>query len=313
MLLLLLNYNEEEVKKMEIQEIEINDKAYPENLKTIKNPPKKLYVLGNLELLNSKGIAIVGSRNCTKEGMKNARLFATNIAKAGLTVISGMAKGIDSASHMGALEVKGKTIAVLGNGPNVIFPPENKPIYEQILKTGGAIISEYPKNTPSQSEYFRQRNRIVSALSLGVLIVEAREHSGTGITAKFAREQGKEIFCIPNSLDNKKGIGTNLQIKKGATLALSPKDIIEKYTKKEVEQISIEELERLNEINLIDLSKIKPEYREIYKVLKDELNLNEISQKTGMEIKELYQKLFMMEIEGIITSSKNKYKIRKEE
>lgn len=119
---------------MKIKEIEINDKAYPESLKRIKNPPKKLYVLGNIELLNSKGIAIVGSRNCTEEGMKNARIFAANIAKAGLTVISGMAKGIDRAAHMGALEVKGKTIAVLGNGPNVIFPYENKEIYDQILK-----------------------------------------------------------------------------------------------------------------------------------------------------------------------------------
>lgn len=119
---------------MKIKEIEINNKDYPESLKRIKNPPKKLYVLGNLELLNSKGIAIVGSRNCTKEGIKNARFFGANIAKAGFTVISGMAKGIDASAHIGALDVKGRTIAVLGNGPNVIFPYENKLIYDQILK-----------------------------------------------------------------------------------------------------------------------------------------------------------------------------------
>lgn len=119
---------------MRIQEIKINDKAYPENLKKIKNPPKKLYVMGNIELLNSKGIAIVGSRNCTKEGIKNARFFGANIAKAGFTVISGMAKGIDASAHIGALDVKGRTIAVLGNGPNVIFPYENKQIYDKILK-----------------------------------------------------------------------------------------------------------------------------------------------------------------------------------
>ena len=121
---------------------------------------------------------------------------------------------------------------------------------------GGLIVSEYPKDTPSQSEYFRQRNRIVSGLSLGVLIVEAKIKSGTGITARFAKEQGKEIFCIPNALDNRKGMGTNLQIKRGATLILEPKDIIERYTKKEIKQISIEELENLNKITLIDLSKI---------------------------------------------------------
>lgn len=137
--------------------------------------------------------------------------------------------------------------------------------------------------------------------------------SGTGITARYAKEQGKEIFCIPNALDNRKGIGTNLQIKKGATLVLQPKDIIERYTKKEIKQISIEELEDLNKIDLIDLSKIKLEYRKIYKVLKDELGINEIRKETGIEIKELYEKLFMMELEGLITSNKNKYKIRKEE
>ncbi len=147
---------------MKIQEIDINDKYYPEILKKIKRPPKKLYVLGNYELLNSKGIAIVGSRNCTKEGEENARFFASNIAKEGFTVISGMAKGIDAWAHRGALEVKGKTIAVLGNGPNIIFPKQNKEIYEQILKNGGAIISEYPEDTACSSDYFRQRNRIVS-------------------------------------------------------------------------------------------------------------------------------------------------------
>lgn len=147
---------------MEIEEIEINNRYYPEKLKTINNPPEKLYVLGNKEILNEKGIAIVGSRNCTEEGKRNARLFAANIAKAGFTVISGMAKGIDGAAHIGALEVGGKTIAVLGNGPLYIFPPENKEIYEKILESGGAIVSEYPKNSPPESDKFRKRNRIVS-------------------------------------------------------------------------------------------------------------------------------------------------------
>lgn len=295
---------------MKIQEITINDKDYPKNLKTIKNPPGKLYVMGNYKLLNSKGIAIVGSRNCTEEGIQNAKFFASNIAKSGFTVISGMAKGIDTAAHMGALDVEGKTIAVLGNGPRVIFPPENKEIYNKILETGGAVISEYPESTAYQSEYFRQRNRIVSGLSLGVLIVEAKAKSGTGITARFAREQGKDLFCIPNSIKNNKGIGTNMQIKKGAILVTEPKEIIEKYTKSEIEQISIEELEKLSRVSLMDMNEIKPEYREIYKVLAYEISLNEISLKTGINIKDLYQKLFMMEMEGLIESNQNRYKIK---
>ncbi|MDE5830943.1 MAG: DNA-processing protein DprA [Clostridia bacterium] len=294
---------------MKIQEIDINDKDYPERLKKIKNPPKKLYVLGNKKILKNKGIAIVGSRDCTNDGVKNARLFAANIARAGFTVISGMAKGIDAAAHMGALDVEGKTIAVLGNGPKTIFPPENKEIYHKILETGGAVISEYPEDTPPESEYFRQRNRIVSGLSLGVLIVEAEVRSGTSITARFAREQGKDVFCIPNSRENSKGIGTHIQIKKGAILVLEPKEIIEKYTGNEIKQISIQDLEELNKVNLVDLSKIKDEYREIYKLLTEELSLNELSLKTGIEVKNLYQKLFMMEMEGLITSSQNKYRI----
>lgn len=294
---------------MKIQEIDINDKYYPEILKAIKRPPKKLYVLGNKEILSYKAIAIVGSRNCTEEGRQNAKFFASNIAKSGFTVVSGMAKGIDAASHIGALDVGGKTIAVLGNGPRVIFPPENKEIYNKILETGGAIISEYPESTAYQSEYFRQRNRIVSGLSLGVLIVESKAKSGTGITARFAREQKKDLFCIPSSIKNSKGIGTNIQIKKGANLVTEPKEIIEKYTKKEIEQISVEELEKLSRVSLIDMKKIKPEYREIYKVLEDELSLNEISLKTGIDIKNLYQKLFIMEMEGLIKSNQNRYKI----
>ncbi len=147
---------------MEIEEININDEKYPKSLRNIEKPPSKLYVLGNKEILNDKGVAIVGSRNCTKEGEKNAKVFGANIAKAGFTVISGMAKGIDTAAHMGALEVKGKTIAVLGCGPYYIFPPENKELYNKILEEGGAIVSEYPEDSPPESEKFRKRNRIVS-------------------------------------------------------------------------------------------------------------------------------------------------------
>ena len=205
----------------------------------------------------------------------------------------------------------GKTIAVLGNGPRFVFPPQNKDIYEKILASGGAVISEYPGNIEPDSEKFRQRNRIVSGLSLGVLVVEAEKRSGTSITARYAEEQGKDIFCIPSSLKNRKGIGTNMLIQKGAKLALSPKDILDNYIKyNEIEQITIEDLEQMNNEKSIDLNKIKPEYREIYEILKEGLNINEISKKTNIDISTLYQKLFMMEIEGLIEVRQNKYKIK---
>lgn len=294
---------------MEIEEIEINDKRYPEKLRKIKKPPKRLYVLGNTKILGNDGIAIVGSRDCTKEGKDSARLFAANIAKSGLTIISGMAKGIDAMAHIGALEVGGKTIAVLGNGPKYIFPKENEETYQKILKNGGAIVSEYPEDTPPVSEMFRQRNRIVSGLALGVLVVEAEARSGTSITARHAKEQGKEVFCIPNSRDNRKGIGTNMLIQKGAKLVIQPKEIIEIYKKKIEKQLTIDELERMQENN-IDLKNVKEEYRNIYKLLTEELSINELSLKTNIGILDLYQKLFLMEMEGLIETKQNKYKIK---
>ncbi len=292
---------------MEIEEIKYEDKDFPKALRTIENPPKKLYVLGNKKILNNKGFSIVGSRDCTKQGIENAKMFSANIAKAGFTIISGMAKGIDTAAHIGALKVKGKTIAVLGNGPNVIFPPQNKEVYNKILKNGGAIISEYKKDEKPEAEKFRQRNRIVSGLGLGLLVVEAEKRSGTSITARYAKEQGKDIFCVANARENRKGIGTNILIQKGAKLVLDPSDIIKNYTEKNCKQISIEDLEK---DKYLDLSGIKKEYKEIYKILLKERSINDISKKTGIPIKELYEMLFMMELEGIIESKKNKYKVK---
>lgn len=208
---------------------------------------------------------------------------------------------------LGAIEVNGKTIAVLGCGPDVIYPEQNEEIYKKIIETGGAIISEYPSGTNIASDRFRQRNRIVSALSIGVLIVEAKEKSGTGITAEFARKQGKTIFCIPSSIDNKNGVGTNNQIRKGAKLVLSPNDILEQFGKFEEEQLSIEDLEKQTKITAYRLNEIKEEYREVYKILYEPLSINEISDKTGMTITEVYSKLFMMELEGIIKQEQSKY------
>ncbi len=300
---------------MEIEEINFEDNEYPDILRIIPNPPKKLYTIGNKAILRDKGIAIVGSRDCTLEGIKNAKYFARNVAKNGFTVISGMAKGIDAASHKGTLEVSGKTIAVLGNGPDYIFPPQNKELYYEIVEKGGVIVSEYIPGTRPCSNQFRERNRIVSGLSLAVLIIEAEWRSGTSITARFAREQGKEVFCIPNSIENRKGVGTNILIQKGAKLILNPKELIEKYTEN---KIVIEKRDAMNDTKInkdakVELNNIKPEYRKIYSVLDKELMINEISLKTNIKVAELYQTLFMMEIEGLIEKEQNRYRRKKEE
>lgn len=205
------------------------------------------------------------------------------------------------------MKSNGKTIAVLGCGADYIYPKENKEIYNKIIENGGAIVSEYKEGTRPDSEKFKQRNRIVSGLSLGVLIVEAEARSGTSITARFAREEGKFVFCIPNSINNRKGIGTNTLIKKGATLVQMPSEIMEKYGTSETRNITIEELDKKNKITPIKLNQVPEEYRDIYEILYEPLSINEISIKTKLNITEVYSKLFLMELEGLVKRQGSKY------
>lgn len=186
---------------------------------------------------------------------------------------------------------------------------QNKEIYNQIIKSGGAIVSEYKEGTMPDSEKFRQRNRIVSGLSLGVLIIEAEARSGTSITARYATEQGKTIFCIPNSIGNRKGIGTNNLIKKGAMLVQTPDEILEKYMARTKNKIAIDESVNNRKKESIDISSIPDEYAEIYRILNEPLSVNEISEITGIELTDVYAKLFLMEIEGLIKKCGNKYEI----
>ena len=212
--------------KYKVIKINMNSKYYPERLKNIDDAPKELYCLGNLELLNYKNnIAIIGSRNCSSYGERAAKDFAYNLAKEDICIVSGLAKGIDSFSHIGALNAKGKTIAVLGSGLDNIYPKENIKLVEEIIKNNGLIISEYPLGTKPLKYHFPARNRIISGLSDSVLVVEARKNSGTNITVDFALEQGKDIFVIPGNIYSKTSDGTNFLITEGAIPVLSYKDI----------------------------------------------------------------------------------------
>lgn len=213
--------------KYNIIKLNINSKYYPERLKKIDTPPKELYCLGNLKLLNNeKNIAIIGSRNCTKYGEKVAKDFAFNLAKEDVCIISGLAKGIDSFAHIGALKANGKTIAVLGNGIDNMYPKENLVVFENIIKNEGLIITEYPLGTKPLKQNFPARNRIISGLSDGVLVVEARKNSGTNITVDFALEQGKDVFVVPGNIYSKTSSGTNFLITEGAIPVLNYKDIL---------------------------------------------------------------------------------------
>ena len=182
---------------------------------------------GNLELLNNPIISIVGSRSCSENGKNLSRKFAYELSQCGITIVSGLAKGIDTFAHLYSYKEKGKTIAVLPNGFNHIFPKENIDLYEKILDNDGLIISEYPPNTKSKSKYFLERNRIVSGLSLGVLVVEAAHRSGTSVTAQLAKLQGRKVFALPHEIWDSHGVGTNRLIKAGATLVTCVEDIFD--------------------------------------------------------------------------------------
>lgn len=177
--------------------IRYEDKDYPELLKKIKNPPEKIYVEGMKENLNTTAIAVVGSRNCTPYGEKWCETFVKELVKYNLTIISGMANGIDSIAHNAALKYGGKTIAVLPSGLDNIYPKNNKKLFNRILESKGTVISEYSPKTEAFYDLFLERNRIVSGLSVGLLVVEAAYRSGTSVTARLALSQGKDVFCIP--------------------------------------------------------------------------------------------------------------------
>ena len=212
-----------------IYEINETDEHYPEKLLQIKDRPNKIYAVGNIELLNNKSIAIVGSRISTAYGEYYAAKFAKEISKKGITIISGLAKGIDTVAHQNSKQEKGRTIAVLGCGFNHVYPKENEELFNEIIDDGGCIVSQYSPDTDINLKEVPFRNRIISALSEGVLIVEARHRSGSGVTAKYAFEQNKKVFCLPNQIGVTTGVGTNNLIKEGAKITTCVNDILEEY------------------------------------------------------------------------------------
>lgn len=219
---------------MQIEEISIDNKEYPKQLKNIYDPPQKIYVLGNREILKQGGIAIVGSRNASEYGKKVALKISKELSQKGFHIISGLAKGIDTYAHLEIVKSnnKGKAIAVLGNSLENIYPRENRDLAIEIIKTGGCIISEYPIGSKTEAKNFPERNRIISGLSRGVVIIEAAEKSGALITADFALENGTEVFAVPGNIFSNTSIGTNNLIKEGAKIVTSTKDILEEIIQK---------------------------------------------------------------------------------
>ena len=205
-----------------------SDDDYPRLLRQTPDPPLALYVLGDRRLLAQHAVAIVGTRRPTAYGSSVAHRLGADLAQRQLVIVSGLARGIDSAAHRGALEAKGRTMAVLGSGADVIYPRENKSLAERICKSG-AVISEFPLGTAPQPENFPIRNRVISGLALGTVIVEAAEYSGSLITARLAAEQNREVYAVPGNITSPQSFGTNLLIKQGAKLVDNWMDVVEEF------------------------------------------------------------------------------------
>src|ERR1700678_4463129 len=215
------------------------DEAYPERLREIYDPPAVLWIRGDVSLLSRPGIAVVGTRQPSPYGAGMAELLSRDLANRRLIILSGMARGVDTAAHKGAIEAGGKTIAVWGTGIDVIYPKENKKLAESIVTSGGTIVSEYPLGTFPAPQNFPIRNRILSGMSVGVLVIEAAEYSGTRITARCAMEQNRDVYAVPGNVTNKNAWGPNTLIKQGAKLTATWEDVWEdlpSQVKRELEE-----------------------------------------------------------------------------
>jgi len=215
-----------QAKKAGLEIITLFDEVYPLNLKQIPGLPIVLYVSGKITGVDNLSLGIVGSRRASLYGLSSAEKFAAELALNNLTIVSGMARGVDTYAHHGALKVSGRTIAVMGSGFNHIYPPENRGLADRISKSG-AVVSEFPMDTKPLAQNFPRRNRLISGLSLGVLVTEAARNSGALITVDFALEQGREVFALPGRIDSCGSMGTNDLLKQGAKLVTCSEDILE--------------------------------------------------------------------------------------
>ncbi len=277
-----------------IDKITLDDKNYPESLKSIKSPPKALYCRGNLKCLSQKSLAVVGSRNVSRYGRAVIDKFIPALVVEKVVIVSGFMYGVDTLAHEATVAEGGVTVAVLASGLNQFYPPENDKLYTKILQQNGVIISEYEPEAKTKLWAFPQRNRIVAGLStLGVLVIEAGEKSGSLITANYGKEFGKKVFAVPGPITSPTSKGTNWLIKEGATLVTGPGDILGVKS------------ERLKKSTKPELS---GDEAKIYESLsKGELSIDELSIDTGINVVALSSILSMMSLKGLVQEIAGKY------
>lgn len=281
--------------------VTLADSTYPQQLLQISNPPAVLYAIGNLHWLNHPSIAMVGSRSATPQGEKNAEEFATSLCNHGLCVVSGMAVGIDGAAHRGALKANGATIAVVGTGLDIVYPARHRDLAHKIAERG-LIISEFSLGTPSKAQNFPRRNRIISGLSLGCLVIEANIDSGSLITARLAAEQGREVFAIPGSIHSPVAKGCHQLIKQGAKLVENTQDILEELNWDELKN----QLPANSPVGLIsnttENTGTDPEHNTVLASMGfDAINFDVLLHRTALTTETLSAMLMMLELEGKVT------------
>lgn len=290
----------DDVGRCDANVITMKDSMYPEALKNIPDPPVALYYRGKLEK-ESVCVAVVGSRRASAYGLEMARRLSQELARHGVTVVSGMARGIDSKAHSGALEVGGRTIAVLGCGVDIVYPSENSGLMEKICESG-AVISEYIPGTPPISFNFPARNRIISGLSQGVAVVEANEKSGSLITADFALEQGRDVFAVPGNINSINSTGTNKLIKDGAKIVTNAGDILDEL------KISNSANNNLcGEKHLPEVSLGNDEKTIAQRLLSGPAHIDTVARDCGISVQLAGSVLVMLELSGFVEQLPGKF------
>ncbi len=277
------------------------DPEYPQSLLQIYDPPVILYVRGDVDVLNSPSLSIVGTRRPTVYGSQMAERMGRDLASRGLTIISGLARGIDAIAHQGATAVGGRAVGVLGTGIDVCYPKENKKLYEKVLERG-AIISEFPTGCHPAPENFPVRNRIIAGMPLGVVIVEGKQYSGSLITARLAMEFGREVFGVPGNVTQEVSFAPNLLIKQGAKLVTNAEDVIEELpTPVRAALVKAEAVES-EQRNLLVVEDLTPVQRKLYEMLSAEesRHIDDLVDSSGLNSSEVLATLFDLEMKGII-------------
>ena len=282
------------IEKHTITFLTVNDERFPRNLKEIYDPPPFLYVKGELREEDTLSLSVVGSRNASTYGKTMTKRLSQALAERGFTIVSGLARGIDTFAHRGALEGRGRTLAVLGSGIDIIYPWENKALAEEIA-LHGAILSEFPFGTKPEAINFPSRNRIISGLSLGTVLVEASFRSGSLITARLALEQGREVFAVPGNVDSPWSKGTNRMIKEGAKLIMDPEDIIEEVLPQYKAPVTSGQRKPL------ETKGLTPEGQKIFELLEiNPLHIDHLIQKSGLQSNQVSSLLLELELNGLV-------------